>query len=119
MELKDFIVETISEIVDGVSELQKKYESSNATICPANASLRQNGDMYVRNSRAKSDYSFPQQIEMDIAICVNEKDGSKSGIGIAKILNVGVSNESEHTNNTVSRIKFSIPVILPSQSHIK
>lgn len=48
---------------------------------------------------------------MDIAISVTEKEGNKSGIGIAKIINVGTSSENAIQNESVSKIKFSIPLV--------
>ena len=43
---------------------------------------------------------------MDIAISVTEKEGNKSGIGIAKIINVGTSSENAIQNESVSKIKI-------------
>ena len=57
-----------------------------------------------------------QNIEMDIAISVTEKEGNKSGIGIAKIINVGTSSENAIQNESVSKIKFSIPLVLPTSN---
>ena len=34
MELKDFIKETLSQIIDAVSETQEKYKDKHVLICP-------------------------------------------------------------------------------------
>lgn len=44
------------------------------------------------------------------------KEGNKSGIGIAKIINVGTSSENAIQNESVSKIKFSIPLVLPTSN---
>ena len=44
---------------------------------------------------------------MDIAIPVTEKEGNESGIGTAKIINVGTSSENAIQNESVGKIKFS------------
>lgn len=51
---------------------------------------------------------------MDIAISVTEKEGNKSGLGIAKIINAGISSENAQQNESISKIKFSIPIVLPT-----
>lgn len=57
-----------------------------------------------------------QKQEMAIAISVTEKEGNKSGIGIAKIINVGTSSENAIQNESVGKIKFSIPLVLPTSN---
>lgn len=59
-------------------------------------------------------YTRVQNIEMDIAISVTEKEGNKSGLGIAKIINAGISSENAQQNESISKIKFSIPIVLPT-----
>ena len=59
-------------------------------------------------------------IEFDIAVTANEGTKTKSGIGVA-IASVVLGSQAESTkgNNHTSRIKFSLPVVLPSSSNIK
>lgn len=118
MELKEFITETLSQIIDGVSEVQEKYKNRNILICPDDIQGT-NDNLYIDDEERYSCYTKMtrvQQIDMDIAISVTEKDGNKSGIGIAKIISAGISSESIQQNESISKIKFSIPVVLPSSS---
>lgn len=128
MELKEFIKETLSQIIEAVSETQEKYKGKKVLICPDDIQGKE-GNNYIDNEKRYSIYNRitkVQNIEMDIAISVSEKEGSKSGIGIAKIINAGISSESASQNASVSKIKFSIPLVLPTsntreyfQTHIK
>jgi hypothetical protein len=116
MELKEFITETLSQIIDGVSEVQEKYRDKNVLICPDDIQGA-NGDYHIEDSRCYEYYTRKtkvQFIDMDIAITVTEKDGNKSGIGIAKFINAGISSENIQQNESVSKINFSIPIVLPS-----
>lgn len=111
MELKDFIKETLSQIIDAVSETQEKYKDKHVLICPDDIQSEK-GEYYIDNESHYEYYNRKtkvQNIEMDIAISVTEKEGNKSGIGIAKIINA-IQNES------VSKIKFSIPLVLPTSN---
>lgn len=118
MELKDFIKETLSQIIDAVSETQEKYKDKHVLICPDDIQSEK-GEYYIGNESHYEYYNRKtkvQNIEMDIAISVTEKEGNKSGIGIAKIINVGTSSENAIQNESVSKIKFSIPLVLPTSN---
>lgn len=116
MELKEFIIETLSQIIDGVSEVQEKYKGKDVLINPDNYtgtngeySLPPKSGCYVPSPKV-------QHINMDIALTVTENAGQKSGIGIAKIISAGISSETNAQNSTVSKVKFEIPICLPTVS---
>ncbi|MFR0995647.1 MAG: hypothetical protein ACLSGQ_13665 [Parabacteroides distasonis] len=116
MELKDFISETLSQIIDGVTEVQAKYKEKNVLINPDK--IEGSGGEYYISGRSSSHIhtTLIQNIEMDVAITATEGNENKVGIGVAKILNIGTSRETNAQNTTLSRIKFSIPVSLPTTS---
>lgn len=116
MELKEFIKESLSQIIDAVIETQDKYKETNVLICPDDIQ-GENNNLYIRDENLYQFYNRNtkvQNIEMDIAISVTEKEGSKSGLGIAKIINAGISSENAQQNESISKIKFSIPIVLPT-----
>ncbi|MDC1812323.1 hypothetical protein POZ03_17825 [Bacteroides uniformis] len=116
MELKEFIKESLSQIIDAVIETQDKYKETNVLICPDDIQGKDN-NLHIDNEnlyQCYSRYTRVQNIEMDIAISVTEKEGNKSGIGIAKIINAGISSENAQQNESISKIKFSIPIVLPT-----
>lgn len=116
MELKEFIKESLSQIIDAVKETQEKYKDTNVVICPDNIQEVKSG-LYILDENEYDNYSSRskvQNIEMDIAISVTEKEGNKSGLGIAKIINAGISSENAQQNESISKIKFSIPIVLPT-----
>lgn len=48
MELKDFIKETLSQIIDAVSETQEKYKDKHVLICPDDIQSEK-GEYYIDN----------------------------------------------------------------------
>lgn len=116
MELKEFIKESLSQIIDAVKETQEKYKDTNVVICPDNIQEVKSG-LYILDENEYDNYSSRskvQNIDMDIAISVTEKEGNKSGLGIAKIINAGILSENAQRNESISKIKFSIPIVLPT-----
>lgn len=84
--------------------------------CPDDIQGKDN-DLYIDNEKFHAVYrrqTRVQNIDMDIAITITEKEGNKSGIGIAKIINAGLSSENAQQNESISKIKFSIPIVLPT-----
>lgn len=116
MELKEFVTETIKAIVSGVKEAQEEAKKQGALVNPK---------LTMRSNSGKSDipvYFFEtydhiydaQNLEFDVAVTVSSKSTAKGGVGIiVSAFGVGVQGEKQATNNQVSRIKFSVPIVLP------
>lgn len=123
MELKEFIAETLKEIIAGIKDAQTYANAQGALISPHTDVV---GNSY-QNSNEPVLYHFDgevnhllQIVEFDVAITSSTKDTEKGGVGVVTaILNVGVQGENQDTKSEVSRIKFSIPVMFPIQGPIK
>lgn len=116
MELKEFIKTALSDITNAVSELQTELQNG-AIVSPsvpnpiANVTVIDPQDDKINRPISKIDF--------DVAITVGSTDnieaGGKVGIQIFSA-KLGGNNE-KHTEN-VSRITFSVPVVLPN-THVK
>ncbi len=97
MNVKEFVKESISQIIIGLDELQNDDKLKRAVVVPY--------------------HSNRQEVEFDIAVTAVEgkETGGKAGISVWSI-GAGVSGKSESTNSTLSRIKFSVPMELPKGS---
>lgn len=95
MELKDFIEQSVSEIVEATQNLKQKYNKDNSSIAPR---FSANINDVLHN------------INFDIAVTTSENGTAKAGskIGIS-VLGANVNGEKGFTNENCSRIKFSIP----------
>ncbi len=109
MELKDFIKETITQIVIGVVEAQVEISQHGAEINPKKVQFKEAGQFNYYNS------GKPQYVEFDVGLTSIQKSGSIEGIGVfLGSISLGKKNDEGAEHTAVSRIKFSLPVVLPS-----
>jgi hypothetical protein len=94
MDIKTFLSESLTQIIQGIEESQK--QNSNSVVNP------------VRLQVAEKTL---QNIDFDIAVTVEKESGAKGGIAVlAGAINLGSQGQSKISDVTVSRIKFSVPV---------
>ncbi len=110
MDLKEFIKETIGGIIDASQELQSECEGKGVIINPP-ITLKER-DIY-EHENPDHRYRRIETIEFDVAVtaATETKGGGKVGL---KILALGAGAEGHRalTNEEVSRVRFSIPVVL-------
>ena len=113
MELKDFVQTTIEQIVEGVSEAQKSVTKLNATINPSKMEYYEKGSTNIYN------HPLPQIVEFDIALESISKSGGTEGIGVfLGSINLGKKNDKSAENTSLSKVKFTVPLVLPSGGSI-
>lgn len=109
MELKDFIKETIENIVDGVVAAQESISKKGAVINPQSVRFRQNGEWNNFNS------GMPHSIEFDVGLTSVDRSGSSEGVGVfLGSISLGKKNDTGVEQTAVTKIKFSIPLVFPS-----
>jgi len=118
MELKSFVSETLVEIVEGEKEAQEKTKEAGALINPKGVFTESNTKIvkWLPERVSSGDWREDQIVEFDVAVAVSEKDEAKGGVGIqvaSIMIGLGVSGKIEDENNTISRLKFSVPLFLP------
>ena len=115
MELKDFVRESLSQIVGGVVEAQQELLNSGVTgeISPSIKTEWGKTDLVIGQS------GMPiQNVEFDIAVIASEKTGTKGTIGVGiPVFKIGAGGETTETTSQTSRLKFSVPVALPPMQH--
>jgi hypothetical protein len=93
MELDEFVRKTIEQLITGVK--------STHDVAKANG-------VQVGSSSMTG-------IEFDVALTTTEGTGSQVGGGIrVGGFGLGAEGKSEHSNSSVSRIKFTVMITLPS-----
>jgi len=112
--LKDLVEETLCSIIDAVTELQAKYDGSEALINPAQ-SHTENDQSEEHTSH--EDVRRIQTVAFDVAVTVANETTGETG-GKMKVLPVDLSTmrESATSGEQLSRIRFEIPVSLPMSS---
>ena len=116
MELKEFIKTAIADITGAVSELQNELENG-AIVSPSLPNPISNTTVIdPDNDKVNRRIS---QIDFDVAITVGDtaikEAGGKLGI---QIISAKIGGESQTHTENISRMSFSIPVVLPTV-HVK
>ncbi len=109
MELKNFIKETITQIVDGVVEAQIEIAKYGAEINPKAVRFKEAGQFNYYDS------GKPHMVEFDVGLTTITKAGSVEGVGVfLGSISLGKRSDEGNEHTAVSRIRFSLPVVLPS-----
>ena len=117
LELRDFISRVIVDIVEGINDANGRLEGKDALVSPALVHERQ---MVNQNG------SLPhvERINFDVALTASEssKEGMdvSGGVGV-KVLSAKMEGKGEQaeSSSTVSRIQFSLPIILPQNQYTR
>lgn len=115
MELKQFISETLFQLIDGVVEAQSKVDSLGGRVIPSVRSPNEQKSLY-----GKTNDDMPAIfVDFDISLEAQEGTGTKGGVGVVTgMFNFGSAGESKENKQVTNRIKFSIPVALPLHKKI-
>lgn len=113
MDLKEFVSSVLTQIVDGVREAQsgRGIESGliNPNLFASQGALHEKGHLVSRHGQ------LVQNVEFDVALTVNEGTQTKGGIGVfVGTVGLGSQGQSDKSASSVSRVKFSVPLSLPS-----
>lgn len=114
MELKQFISQALSSIVEGVVDAQELAKPHGALVNPGGltrTSKNISDDAIWDNSTN----NFARLVSFDVAVTVEEGTKTNGKIGVAAgILNLGAGGASENKQLAVSRIQFAVPLLLPT-----
>lgn len=93
MSLKNFISETITEIINGLDDASSKLKDKRIGLY----------------STGKTNQ---RHVEFDVAVSAKSKDetSGNAGIRVLEVVGFGGKISSEYVNSTVSRIKFGVRI---------
>ena len=123
MELKNFISSTIEEISRGILEASENLSDTNAIVSPKDFKINSKESQAFGRTKlehlpdhVEKGTRVVQKIDFDIAVTVDETDKTKAG-GKISVLSIGLGGDLETSSKTGtnSRIKFSVPIVLPSK----
>ena len=113
MELKDFVRDTLLDIVQGVKEAQDVCGVKGAIISPRNV------QMITPKANIEGKVHYVQMVEFQVVLGEeqNEKSdvsgkGSISAVLAHVGIDIGMSKKIEEGNNNQTVIKFSVPVMI-------
>ena len=113
MELKEFIKTAVTDIAGAVSELQNELQ--NGTIINPTISRGDSVNAILINNEVR----MMERLHFDIAVTVTETTelNGNARVGIS-VIGAKLNQGNAETTENVSRMTFSIPVVLPS-THVK
>jgi hypothetical protein len=95
MDLKTFVSESISQIIDGCLEAQKKYG--------------------IPDTEYRSD-----PIKFDVALTVSNEQKDKAGLAVVSgIFGIGAQTQKMAGNESISRIQFEVYAHIPTMRRVK
>ena len=108
MELKDFIKNTLEQIIEGTSLAQQSIQEKGGTINPTNMSFQKDGAW--NNYR----HAMPQEVTFDVGLTSTDKSGSTEGIGVfLGSISLGKKNDAAVEQVAITKVKFTVPLVLP------
>ena len=111
VQLKDFVSETLRQIVEGVREAQKQLPKEGIApepFQPGGVDAQKLGG-YI--AAASGGLRLIQPVEFDVAVTVTEGSKTAGGIGVAVgLFNLGSGGQSTNETASVSRIRFKVPL---------
>jgi len=114
MELKDFVRETIQNIVAGVSEAQSATKEYGAVVNPSGLNYQKDGQHNV------STHALPQEILFNVGLTSTSKDGSSESIGVfLGGVTLGKKNDSRTEDVAVTSVHFTVPIVLPAGASMR
>ena len=116
MELKEFVKTAIQDITNAVSELQSELKNGSIVSPSMPSAIANSTVMDPDNGSINRKIS---NIDFDVALTVGDSGTIESGgkVGI-QIFSAKIGGENKSHTEDVSRITFSIPVVLPT-AHVK
>lgn len=108
MNLEEFVSDTLTQIVRGVRTAQGEAKLAGAVVCPSRTRTRLSGNREVTH------HARVQEIEFDVAVTVVEGTtvGGDAGIRVFAV-GGGAKGERHGSHEQLSRVRFSVPVMLP------
>jgi hypothetical protein len=117
MDLKAFVSQSIIDIIDGIVEAQEYANSKGGEIITQpsfnSAKLPPTGFLIINQPLGGSCLS--NLIDFDIAVTAEEKlkTDSNASASFIKVVGATIHGQTDISSSTISRIKFSIPILFP------
>lgn len=108
MELKDFVRDSLTEILEGALATHEAIKGKGAAVNPETGALRPD------TAGSTKAHGMVNCVEFDVALTDAEKTSASGGIGVfLGSLNLGGKAEKGTEASSLTRIKFRIPLGLP------
>ena len=114
MDLKDFVANAISGIIEGLVDAQSRVGAHGAFVNPGNlmGSTKDRGESAMWDNRNNN---YARSISFDVALTVQEGTNTGAKIGVVSgVLNLGAGGASQNSQTAVNRVQFTVPILFPA-----
>lgn len=105
MELDKFVSQTLKMICKGVNDARSECNDLGAIVNDAPSSMHRDTGVYGSND------TILQTVEFDVAITTED---TSNGEGKISVMGIGAGGGISSKDTLSSRVKFNVPVSLPS-----
>jgi hypothetical protein len=118
MELKEFVKTVITQLVEGVSEAKKEVANKDAFVNPLGEFDANSDNGIIGYIRVKERLRSVGILAFEVGLTSTgiEENSGKVGVFLS-IVGVGTESAKSISNEAVTRIKFSIPIVLPASEY--
>jgi len=119
MNLKDFVTESLVEIIEGITDAQARVSNTKSQVSPQISSLFSKSQSGGANLALGWDNmgNLIHTVDFDVAVTALEGTETKGGIGVVTgILALGSQGKSEESNQSISRLQFKVPISFQKQN---
>lgn len=114
MDLKEYVKSTISQLSEAVEELNDEL-GDKTVVNPIRPEAR--GNNFIESRKSGSRMITDVCFELSTSIIDNKENGAKVGI-FSSIVGLGANTVSGSNNSAISKVTFSIPVLLPTKNSL-
>ena len=111
MDVKDFIADTLIQIIAGVKQAQD-YASKNGAIVNSG-----DDSQFKHIGNTQQIITTLHNIEFDILVTTSDNIHTKAGVQVffPRLVEAGGVSHNESGDFTSNRVRFSVPIIFPEQ----
>ena len=112
MTVKEFVEDTLVQIVEGLKAAQERISPSGAFINPKGMSF-QIPQLEGRRYNPKT-FEVEEQVRFDLAVTNESGTGTKGGVGVfLGTVALGTQGQSANKDLVVNRVQFTVPIVFP------
>jgi len=116
MELKDFISNTLTQIAEGVKDAQPKFKELGGAVNPEGFQQVSGDIPFVKQAALRDLAKMLCNVQFAVSLTSDNSSNSTGGVGVLfGAITVGGKSGNETKEQSLTSVKFNVPILLPAQ----
>lgn len=116
MDLRDFISNTLTQIAEGVKDAQPKFKELGGAVNPEGFQQVSGDIPYAKRIAIQDVAKMLCNVQFSVSLTSNSSSNALGGIGVLfGAITIGGKSSSEEKEQSLTGVKFNIPILLPTQ----